>query len=335
MESTTLFPSGRGMNVPAAFASAGPDGGVSPSVLAVCDLSSAAIDATWRAAMVARDLGVPLRVLHPRLAGALACRHRSFVDELRVEIPLRMALQASFEAVEDSALDAAVAAARDAAVVVLPSQRSNLLREWIMGTQAERLIRLCRAPVLVVKRPALSPYRHLLAAAALEAGDAQLLDLAAALAPRGRVELLHVLGTAEEIVLRELDASSATLHARREYRAQRAHLALHKLLEPAAARLTAFTRVNFGSTAPVVLARAQAAHSDLLVIGKRRRGLMADYLLGGVTQRVLAGAQCDVLVLPIRHAAGDARPRPGRRRPAASQDGRLRESAGAALLHRS
>lgn len=335
MESTTSIRSRHGMNVPAAFASAAPGSAASPAVLTVCDLSSAAIDATWRAAMVARDLALPLRVLHPRLAGTAACSHRSFVDELRAEIPLRMAVQAQFEAVEDSALDAAVAAARDAAVVVLPSQRGNLLREWVMGTQAERLIRLCRAPVLVVKRPALGPYRLLLLAAALEAGDAQLLDVAAALAPRGRLELLHVLGTAEEIVLRELDASAATLQACREYRAQRAHGALRKLLEPAAAGVDAATRVEFGGTAPALLARAQATHSDLLVIGKRRRGLMADYFLGGVTQRVLAGAQCDVLVLPIRDASGGEPLRLGRRRTAERQDGGLRESAGAALLHRS
>lgn len=324
------------MNVQPAFASAGPHGGVLQFVLTVCDLSSAAIDATWRAAMLARELGLQLRVLHPQLAGAVACRHRSFVDELRVEIPRRMAVDADFEAVEGSALDAAVATARDAAVVVLPSQRGNLLREWIMGTQAERLIRLCRAPVLVVKKPALGPYRRLLVTAALEAGDAQLLDLAAALAPGGRVELLHVLGTDEELVLRELDASAATLHACREYRAQRAHLALHELLEPVAGRIDAFTRVEFGGTGAAALARVLATHTELLVIGKRRRGLMADYFLGGVTQRVLAGANCDVLVLPIRHAAGgDAGLRLGRQRAAASQDGRLRESAGAALLHRS
>ena len=34
-------------------------------------------------------------------------------------------------------------------------RRSNPLREWIAGTQTERLIRLCRIPTLVVKRPAI------------------------------------------------------------------------------------------------------------------------------------------------------------------------------------
>ncbi len=332
MESTTFFRSAAAMKVPAASALPGP-GNAPAAVLTVCDLSSAAIDATWRAAMVARELGLPLRVLHPVLPDAVRCSNRSFVDELRTEIPLRMAVQAQFEAVGESGLDAAVTAARDAALVVIPSRQGNLLREWIMGTQAERLIRLCRAPVLVVKRPALASYRRLLVAAALEAADAQLVELAAALAAGGRLDLLHVLDTDDEIVLRELDASAGTLQACREYRAQRAHTVLHGLLEPVAAEVDGVTSVEFGNTAAAILARAQARPTDLLVIGKRRRGLLADYFLGGATQRVLAGAQCDVLVLPIRPAAGRATPR-GARAPAA-QDGRLPERAGATLLHRS
>jgi nucleotide-binding universal stress UspA family protein len=53
-----------------------------------------------------------------------------------------------------------------------------------------------------------------------------------------------------------------------------------------------------------VLARERALRAELLVLGKRRRGLLADFFLGGVTQRVLAAAKADVLVLP----AGTERP---------------------------
>ena len=318
----------------AAAASAGA-GSASPGVLAVGDLSAAAIDATWRAAMVARELGVPLRVLHPLLGGGEGLKHRGFIDELREEIPRRMAVDVDFETVEHSALDAAVAAARHAALFVMPCQRGNPLREWIMGTQAERLIRLSRSPVLVVKQPALHPYRRLLVAAALEDADAQLLALSAAVAGHARLELLHVLGTDEEIVLRELDASTATLRARREYRAGHAHAALRKLLEPVTAPVHAVTSVDFGESAAAVVARAHASHTDLVVLGKRRRGLMADYLLGGVTRRVLAATRCDVLVLPIRHPDAQAGRHPGLEAFGPRQEDRLRESAGAALLHRS
>lgn len=334
MESIIPVGPGRSASAASAFPSAGA-GSASPGVLTVCDLSAAAIDATWRAAMVARELGVPLRVLHPLSGGPKAGRHGGFIEELRSEIPRRMAVEVDFEAVEHNALDAAVAAARHAALFVMPTQHGNPLREWITGTQAERLVRLSRSPVLVVKQPALHPYRRLLVAAALESVDAQLLELSVAVAGNARLELVHVLDTDEEIVLRELDASTATMRARRQYRAGFAHAALRKLLEPVTAPVHAVTSVEFGESASSVVARAQASQSDLVVIGKRRRGLMADYLLGGVTRRVLVTARCDVLVLPIRHPDAAVRVHAGHAAVAPLQEDRLLESAEAPLLHRS
>ncbi|WP_460890829.1 universal stress protein, partial [Ramlibacter alkalitolerans] len=54
-----------------------------------------------------------------------------------------------------------------------------------------------------------------------------------------------------------------------------------------------------------VLARSRAMRADLLVLGKRRRARLADFFLGGVTQRVLAAAQVDVLLVPPE-GAGEA-----------------------------
>ena len=47
-----------------------------------------------------------------------------------------------------------------------------------------------------------------------------------------------------------------------------------------------------------------SAHVDVLVCGSRGYGPVRGLLLGGVTRRVVAGAQCPVLILP-RGAAGD------------------------------
>jgi nucleotide-binding universal stress UspA family protein len=37
--------------------------------------------------------------------------------------------------------------------------------------------------------------------------------------------------------------------------------------------------------------------AELVVIGKRHRSVLAEFFLGGVTQRMLAGSRADVLVL--------------------------------------
>lgn len=70
--------------------------------------------------------------------------------------------------------------------------------------------------------------------------------------------------------------------------------------EPGALR----PHVDFGDAAKVVLARERTLGPDLVVIGKRTRGLLADFFLGGVTQRVLAATRSDVLVLPVASEQG-------------------------------
>ena len=277
------------------------------TVLAVCDLSSAGINAAWRAAMVAHELGARLRILHPRDEVKKPAKSNWCFDELRNEFWQRMSVAADIELVGESVLGAAVAAAREATVVVIPSQRRNPLREWLMGTQVERLIRLCRTPVLVVKRPTLSSYRRVLVPVQLEAAAAPLIALAAALSRGPALEVLHVLGTADEIVLREIDASGQLQHVCRQYRAQRAHGALRELLAAVGRQGSgALTAVEFGEAAAAIPTRAHASQSELIVIGKRRRGLLADYFLGRVTQRVLATTGADVLVLPASIATDGA-----------------------------
>jgi nucleotide-binding universal stress UspA family protein len=275
------------------------------TVLAVCDLSSAAINAAWRAARVARELGASLRVLHPQPEPKVLSRAQAALEELTADIRARMGVPLAVEAVTGSVLRRANAAAREASLLVIPSRRGNPLREWIMGTQAERLIRLSRAPVLVVKRPALASYRRVLVPVALAQGAAAQIALAGSLARGSQLEVLHALDTSDEAVLREMDSSEQALRSYRQLRAQRAHLALHELVTAAGPRAgEADTAVEFGDAASVALARAQRGDAELMVIGKRRRGLLADYFLGGVTQRVLAAAPADVLVLPAQ--AGEA-----------------------------
>ena len=74
---------------------------------------------------------------------------------------------------------------------------------------------------------------------------------------------------------------------------------LRELIKASGAhKLGAVAAVAFGHAARCVLANERATGAELVVIGKRQRGLLADFILGGVTQQVLAGSRADVLVMP-------------------------------------
>ena len=308
------IPGSRGMTQRKAAGHSSARGGT-PLVVSLWAASPASTNATWRSALVARDLGARLHILHPALSASVVSREEASLRELAQDIRQRTRLEVTIEAVEGNVLGHAVAASRDAALVVLPSLRANPLREWIMGTQAERLIRLCRSPVLVVKRPALLAYRRVLVPLDLEDEALPRLALAASLSRGSRLEVLHAMDAGDEKVLHGMAGSQDVLRGLRQHRAQGAFLAIHRLISAArTGDADVAAAIEFGETPAVVLARAREWDAELMVIGKAQRGLLANYFLGGLTQRMLAQAPSDVLVhpdpLPRAAMATGAAPRP-------------------------
>jgi nucleotide-binding universal stress UspA family protein len=268
-------------------------------VLAICDASPAALNAGWRAALVARDLRVPLHVVHATTdnrSTAPLPRVAAFLHEAAERCAVRIeAIPAQADPVEQC-----VPLARGG-LVVLPTTHGNPLAEWLMGGPAERLIRLVRAPVLVVKQQARIGYRRVLVAVDLQQSSEHLVAQASVLA-RGPLASFHALAPGEEIALRELDAPPHVLRAHRRSAAARAYQKMKKLLPGAPVSPI----VTFGGAADSILAGETAQQTELLVVGKRRRGLLADFLLGSVTRQVLARSEADVLVLPLPPTTGPA-----------------------------
>ncbi|NML46333.1 universal stress protein [Ramlibacter sp. G-1-2-2] len=269
-------------------------------VLALVDGSAPAANAAWRAALVARDHRVPLRLLH---SGAAGGEH----DAPRLAAALRERLVITVETppCEGDPLTHAVRAAREASLLVIGSRRGNPLREFVLGTQAERLLRLCRGPVLVVKRPVTAGYRRVLVPVDLGAEASHVIATAGLFSRDPRMEVLHALRLDAEATLRLADASHEVLRRQRGTAEVRARLSLQELIADAGAGPNgARLAVTFGDAAASVLARERAMRADLVVLGKRQRGMLADFFLGGVTQRVLAAARADVLIVVTPAQAG-------------------------------
>jgi nucleotide-binding universal stress UspA family protein len=246
-----------------------------------------------------------LRLLHAGASREDARAVRS-LQRLADDIAAHLRLRVDIEEADGDALGATVRAARDAALVVIGSRRGNPLREFVLGTQAERLIRLCRVPVLVVKQAPAGGYRRVLVPVELGPAAPRVIAAAARLARAPRMEVLHALAPGDEMGMRACELPHSVVRRLRRRAAERAEAALEALIAQAAPQPpAALPAVGFGDPAAQVLARARAMRADLLVMGKRRRGLLADFFLGGVTQRVLAAAAADVLVLPP--APGDPR----------------------------
>lgn len=268
-------------------------------VIALCDFSPASTNAAWRAALAARDRGARLRLLHvqPRPDPADA---QAALQLLATELHARTGIAVIPCALAGEPLQEVVRAARDASLLVLGPPRGNPLRTFILGTQAERLLRLCRVPVLVVKRPAMGSYRRVLVPVDLGPGSGQVIATASLFSRDPRMEVLHALGHREEAAPAVAEVPEPVLRGQRNRAADLATGRLQvSIAQAGAAAQDARPAVTFGDAAASVIARERAMRADLVVLGKRRRGLLADFFLGSVTQRVLAGARADVLAVPV------------------------------------
>jgi nucleotide-binding universal stress UspA family protein len=285
-----------------------------PEVLVIADLSPASTNALWRAALIARAQGSSLRLLAGG-QGARVGQVNAALEKLREQVHARLGVELNAQALEGDLLPNAISAARTAGLLVIGPRRSNPLREWIAGTQAERLIRLCRIPTLVVKRPAIpgyaalggtaepGRYRRVLVSVDLRPEAAVLIAAAMSFSSGSQMQIFHALGAGSQ--RRALGAESPRSSGNTAM--QWAQSELQELVRTSGAqKLGAVSAVAFGRVANCVLARERATAAELVVVGKRRRGLLADFILGGVTQQILAASHADVLVVPSTRAPAAA-----------------------------
>ncbi len=287
------------------------------TILAATDLSPLARHAVVRAALVAGELGARLTLQHVVNVGALeALRHlidagsadlqEKLLDEMRgevtalaAEIASRHAVQPDLHLVVGNVLAeiASHADAIDADMLVMGARGAGFVRELLIGSTTERVLRKITRPLLVVKQMAHEPYQRALVPVDFSPRALEALRLAQRVAPQAEYVLLHAFEVPFEGKLRyagveESALSSLRINARREATAM-----MNDLVAQAGVDENRVRRIVVHGEASVqVLEQEQAQDCDLIVIGKRGQGLLSELLLGSVTKHVLAQSAADVLV---------------------------------------
>ena len=274
-------------------------------ILVTGTLTTAGNNAARRAALLARQHGCALRVLHVERDAKQLPAAQAGVEQLCVQLRGRLGIEASAEVAAGDLLKHLVQHTRESSLVVMGSSRGDPLTGKIAGVPMDRLIRLCRTPTLIVKRTvdaafaqgALEArgdgrYEKVLACVDLEPLAHATITAARGIAPGAQLEAFHAVTSSAP---RKRSPEGALLESPNAL--GQARSALGHLLAAAGAESTAAS-VGFGDPADAVLGRQRALGADLVVIGKRQRGLLADFFLGNVTRHVLAGSTADVLILP-------------------------------------
>ncbi len=212
-------------------------------------------------------------------------RHRLDDDiaQLSLRLPSTVKVTASVVMGDPYQEIAARAHELTADLVVLGRHGHRAFADAMIGSTAERVVRTCTTPVLVVNQASTRPYRRALVA----------------------VDLSHSARAAFEAALRLLDAHAPevrVLHAD-DGRAWDVTSAFLDFLAPYQSTGVSFEVADRrGDARAVILAEVASMRPqpDLLVLGTHGHSTIVQQLLGSVADAVLRSAPCDVLLARAR-----------------------------------
>jgi nucleotide-binding universal stress UspA family protein len=218
------------------------------------------------------------------LATNLASRHGCSVDTVMAS---GSALTLLSELVETRQID----------LLVMGVRGSHFMRELLLGSTTERVLRKSRRPLLAVKQRPQAPYRRILAPVDFSVHAAAAINAAHAWIPDADVILLHAFEVEMESTFRLAGMDDDRIHAYRiqaRNAAQEAMNAFIGTLQVPARRLT--RDFAHGPATLRILEHEQMMDADLIVMGKHGQSVMEELLLGSVTKHVLAHCSSDVFI---------------------------------------
>jgi universal stress protein E len=279
-------------------------------ILAATDFSTRSQRAVRRAGLLARDNGAELTLVHvvdddqPPDLVALETREAERIlgeqigemDELGGLLPRALVVAAD---PFDGILQAAASTAAD--LVVMGAHRKQLLRDILIGTTIERVIRAGPVPVLMVNREVEQPYRTALAPVDLSETSVNAIrtGMALGLPGRDRLALVHAFQPLAKGQMFYAGLSRDTIDGYVADERLRATKELIAFLEA-----NGFDdhgqsmHVEEGAPSEVISNAVAQLKPDALIMGTHGRSGIAKALLGSVTEEVLRSLDVDILAVP-------------------------------------
>jgi universal stress protein E len=188
-----------------------------------------------------------------------------------------------------------VAAELGADLVVVGAHPRPAVARFLVGSTAERIIRLAHVPVLAAPEKRRDPFARILVAVDLSRQSRHVLQIAAAFAQADRAELraLYVQDRLTPMLTETalFDEREQRQHARNQFDEILSGLSLPS-------ELTVSREFREGHAGHEVLHAAQDWKADLVVLGSHGFGFFNRLLLGSTSTYMLRHGDCAVLVVP-------------------------------------
>jgi nucleotide-binding universal stress UspA family protein len=275
-------------------------------LLVATDLSARAELAVGRAAMLARQFGAEVALLHvvdddqpaPLVAAATANTEELLraaapdLDGLATEVLVRAGVP--FEVVVQTAAERAVD------LVVMGAHRKRILRDVLVGTTIERVMRTGRHPVLMANRPPAEPYRTAVLASDLSDASATAVRTAAALGFLGASEIsvAHAFMPLAKDMMVYAGVERERVAEHVAHAGADARDGLVAFLQGCCPELLEHSLlVEEGDPVQVIRHAVERSAAELAIIGTRGHTGAKRVLLGSVADEALRTLECDILAV--------------------------------------
>lgn len=287
------------------------------TLLAATDLSVPSRHTAQRAAMLAKESGAKLELVHVLQQNALDELREIFkkdgealqenirsqtkkeLSELTDYLAETLGKRAGCHLVEGLALEGIIAQveALDADLLVIGARGANYARQLLLGSTAERLLRMTLRPVLTVKQPPRMAYQSVLVPIDFSPWSQNAIQLAQMVAPQAELILMHAYEIPFEGKMHIAGEKEETILRNRKIARKEASIRLSQIASDAElAKANWRSIVVRGDAARRILKQEKKQKADLIVLGKHGLGMVEELLIGGRTRHILAQSRCDVLV---------------------------------------
>ncbi len=290
-------------------------------ILAATDFSTCAEKAVHRAARLAQEHQARLHLVHVmdrlllRVFARTLDEHplateqqllvatRSQLGELAAQVAKDFGIAVRHELLIGRIHECAAeyAQAHAVALSLFGAHGENFVRDVFVGSTAGKYLRRGRQPTLVVRSDAPHSYQHVLVAVDFSPASRLALQWAARIAPQAHVHVLHISELPFEGKMRFAGVPDDEITQYRRNAEHESRRNLETFLGEIAGTESMSRSVLSGPPSHAIVTQAQARQADLVVMGKRGKLELDEFLLGSVTLRVLEELDRDLLlVAPAR-----------------------------------
>ncbi len=240
---------------------------------------------------LAPPLSVDLADLERLVRDTAADKLSSMLEKARIPAIVAVETGAPHKAI------GTLAASHDVDLIVIGAGNAQGVRENVFGSTADRIVSTSSRPILVARDAAHIAYKQIVVGTDFSEASIAAAEFALRLAPSAARKLLHAVAIPPEFKQAMFSAGTARNDVEL-YRQAIIDRAEKQIVEVFGGEGSVPYSVVAGPPAAVLLRASQEPETDLLALGTKGLGAIAEHLLGSVVRRVLAQSDCDVLAVP-------------------------------------